>query len=118
MGFFRQLVGNLVDQGATTPQPDLYNYAWYMWLRHFNGDTEALAAQLQAQYPTVPAPEIKDLLANIWDELGWAMGQFYDARDGKQSAEQATAAVQEHFPQLTADNLRGLLARCQQSAAR
>lgn len=123
MGFFRQLVGNLLVQAAPatsspTPQPDLYNYAWHLWLRHFTGDTNALAAQIQIQYPSVPKAEIEVLLGQIWDELGWAMSQFYDVRDGKQSAEQAAAAVQEHLPRLSAENLRGLLARCQQSAAR
>lgn len=124
MGFFRQLVGNMLEQVAPatgsgpTPQPDLYNYGWHVWLRHFNGDLDALAAQIQAQYPAVPPMEITTLLAQIWEELGWAMSQFYDVRDGKRTPEQAQANVKEHLPQLTAENLRGLLAKCQQSAAR
>lgn len=117
----RQLFRGMFSQPAASSearQHDPYNQAWELWLRHFNGDVQQLQANLQATSPALSAADAQLLVTKIKEETRWAMGRFYDVRDGKLSTEQATRAVQEHLPGLSKDNLNGLVSYCQYSAER
>lgn len=120
MGFFQKMASAFSSRGpaSNTLRTDPYNQAWFLWLGRVGGQLPELAAQLQRLYPALSPADAQQLLAQLWEELGWATNEFYAVRDGKQTQEQAVQRIKEHLPQLDADNLNGLVARCQYSVDR
>ena len=121
MSFLKQLAKSLFPQ--TTPvlnsqQQDPYNQTWGLWLRHFNGDSQQLATQLLQTSPTLSLLEAQELLATIREETEWAMSEFYDVRDGRQTREQAVHTIQKHLHNISGSNLNNLISYCQYSSER
>lgn len=117
----KQLVANLFADKAAgrRRQPhDSYNQTWTLWLRHFNGDTAQLVAALQQNDSALTLSEAQALLARIREETAWAMSQFYDVRDEKQTRAQATLNIQNYLSDISKNNLNGLISYCQYSSDR
>jgi hypothetical protein len=115
------LIKNLFPHNAPTQEPqqdEPYNQTWSLWLRHFSGASNQLIKQLQQTDSTLSSAEAQVLLDIVREEAKWAISEFYDVRDAKQTREQAVNNVRMHLPNISRQNLNNLIAYCQYSSER
>jgi hypothetical protein len=115
---WRNLLGNALMKvtdalpvPAEPPAPDALNYLLAQQLQPGGANKVTLARQAQAAFPAVTAAEATALLTQLDTAHEAAFDLASQVNQQRLTADEATAALKQQFPQLTPGSISRLLTR-------